>query len=102
MSDHQLPLNPATHIRQSSRQVHCLLGDVFVLMDAASGEYFELNRIGSRLWKEIAAPISIEALVNRLSADYDVDPITCNSEVLVWIGKMRRLGFIEVEDVFGD
>jgi hypothetical protein len=90
------PLDRATRIRRSAGQVHCLLGDVFVLMDSESGEYFELNRVGSRLWQEIAAPASIARLVSALLKDYLVEESVCEEQVQVWIEKMMRLGFIEL------
>lgn len=91
------PFDRATRVSQSPRQVHCLLGDAFVLMDTRSGEYFELNRVGSRLWREVAAPVSIGTLVNLLLGEYDVDAATCESEVQAWVRKMQNLGFLDVE-----
>lgn len=96
MTDAQPDLAPTTCVRQSGRQVHCRLGDVFVLMDTSTGEYFELNGAGSRLWEEVSSPVSVASLVAVLLRGYDVDPQTCETAVREWIGKMRSLGFLEV------
>jgi hypothetical protein len=88
-------LELSQRVRQSSRQAHCLLGEVFVLMDSVSGEYFELNRVGSQLWRKAASPTSIAILVSDMVRDYEVDASTCEAQVQAWIEKMVSLGFLE-------
>jgi hypothetical protein len=89
------PLDLATRVQRSSQQVHCQVGDLIVLMKTEGGDYFELNRVGTRIWRELETPSSIAALVERILPDFDVDQQTCETQVLQWMDKMRGLGFVE-------
>lgn len=87
-----------TRVRRSDRQVHCTVGDVIVLMKIDGGEYFELNRVGTRIWQELESPISVATVVERLLPAFDVDQPTCETQVLAWAEKMCGLGFIEINE----
>lgn len=100
-SDDSRPLDTMCRVQRSPKQVHCQLDDVFVLMAVDTGEYFELNRVGSRIWQELSGSIAIHELVDRLQASFEVDRPTCEAQVLAWVEKMRRLGLLDVTRVQG-
>jgi hypothetical protein len=92
------PLPPSSIIQRTSRPVHCDLEGLVVLMDVESGEYFELNHSGTRLWEALETPATVESVVERMMTRYDVDRVTCETEVRAWVDAMRRLGFVAAQD----
>ena len=53
-----------------------------VLLNLASGVYFGLDPVGTRIWALIVEGRSPADIVRALTAEYDVDAKTC--EVDVW------------------
>ncbi|HVX40655.1 MAG TPA: PqqD family peptide modification chaperone [Gemmatimonadaceae bacterium] len=96
MPNESRPLEMTCLVRHSAKQVHCQIDDAYVLMDVESGEYFELNRVGGRIWREASSEIAIGDLIDRLYRAFEVERATCESQVLSWIEKMRDLGLVEV------
>jgi len=86
---------PDNHVRRIDEQVHCAIEGNVVVMTLADGAYFELNPVGARIWDEIAEPVRVSDLVNRLVDDYDVDAETCRSEVTEWLTRMHELGLVQ-------
>lgn len=96
MSNESRPIDGTCTVQRSANQVHCQLDDQFVLMAVDSGEYFELNRVGSRIWQEMSTRISVQELVDRLERAFEIDRPTCETEVISWLEKMQRLGLLDV------
>jgi hypothetical protein len=94
MSPNEL-FDPKAVVRRIDEQVHCALEGSVVVMTLADGKYFELNPIAARIWDELAEPIAISELIDRLLRDYDVDADTCQREVNAWLGEMRTLGLLD-------
>jgi coenzyme PQQ synthesis protein D (PqqD) len=92
------PLTPTSRIQHSDRHVHCLLDGVVIIMAVDSGDYFELNEVGSRLWRDLEEPVSIRDLVDRMVAEYDVDRDGCESDVRAWVARLLELGFVRILD----
>src|SRR5690348_9690456 len=96
MSNESRPIDGTCMVQRSAKQVHCQLDDQFVLMAVDTGEYFELNRVGSRIWQEMSTSIPVHVLVDRLEREFEIDRPTCEAEVISWIEKMQRLGLLDV------
>lgn len=67
-----------------------------VMMDIASGQYYGLNDVGSRLWQEMATPTAVESLCRRLEADYDASPAVIQQGVLRFLGAMLEKHLVRV------
>lgn len=93
------PLTPGTRVSRSPQQVHCGVGDVIVLMSVGDGKYFELNQVGTRIWQLLEQPASIADLVDQLLREFDVARSPCEADVIAWVGRMRDLGFVNIDDV---
>lgn len=96
MSAGETPIDRTSLVRRKSKQVHCYLGELAVLMDVESGEYFEVNAVGTAVWRQLEQPMSVEELIQRLLAGFDVEASTCERDVCAWLEKMRELGFVAV------
>lgn len=62
--------------------------DEMAIMSIDQGAYYGLNEIATRIWEMLIEPRSLDAICQRLLQDYDVDPATCEREVLACLDKL--------------
>jgi hypothetical protein len=65
-----------------------------VLMDVATGDCFELNRIGTEIWKRVTEGKSREAIVAALASEYDVPGPTLEADVGTLLRDLSRHGLL--------
>ena len=56
-----------------------------VIMSTETGNYHVINETGRRIWELLEQPMTIAEVCSTISEDYDVDPNTCQNEVLKFI-----------------
>ena len=71
------------------------LGDTVVMLDAGSGIYYDLDRVGARIWALLEEPSSATRLSGVLAAEYDVTADVCRRDVLEFLERACELGIIE-------
>ena len=52
-----------------------------VLMNTATGDYFGINAVGTKIWNLLAQPVSTDFLVESLVETYDITTEQCRIEV---------------------
>ena len=52
-----------------------------VLMNTATGDYFGINAVGTKIWNLLAQPVSSDTLVESLIGTYDISSEQCRIEV---------------------
>ena len=52
-----------------------------VLMNTATGDYFGINAVGTKIWNLLAQPVSTDSLVESLVGTYDISIEQCGVEV---------------------
>jgi hypothetical protein len=77
-------------------QVSTALGAETVILDFNKGSYFGLNEVGTTIWSRLNQPQSVRELCNAVLAEYEVDPDTCQRDVLMLLEELRKKGLIEV------
>jgi hypothetical protein len=90
------PLDASTRLQRTKDEVHTVLDGSVIVMTLADGHYFELNPVGARIWDELQEPTALPALVEALTAEYDIEPAACRAEVEVWLARMQELGLVFV------
>lgn len=68
-----------------------------VMMDVDSGSYFNLDAIGSDIWRRLEQPVTVADLCDGLAADYAADLETIRRDVLALLGQMTEKGLVTVE-----
>ncbi len=68
-----------------------------VLMSPASGEYYAMDRIGSRVWKLVLAPRSLESVCRALCAEYDALPGDVERDVLAFAAELLQKRLLRIE-----
>ena len=72
-------------------------GDV-VILGLKDGVYYELNEVGTCIWRLIQQPCSVQSVVDTLLADYDVPARQCLVDVLALAEDMVERGLVEIHD----
>ena len=67
-----------------------------VALDIDRGTYYSLNTVGSHIWKSIVEPSRVGDMCSRLVSQFDVDPATCERDVLALLEELRGENLIEV------
>ena len=70
------------------------INDGAILMDMASGECFELNRLGAEVWARLGKGESATELVANVAASYGVPAATVQSDVLALLEVLKQNGLL--------
>ena len=54
-----------------------------------------LNEVGAFLWKILEQPSSKEALLEKLTAEYDVDSETASKDIDAFLTKLREANLLD-------
>lgn len=65
-----------------------------VMMSIQHGEYLGLNRVASRVWELLAEPSSVDTLVARICAEFEVDPATCAFDLQAFTQELLDNGLV--------
>ena len=90
-----LELNAAL-VRRAPDQIACDMGGEVVILDLKSGTYYGLDVVAARIWALIEQPLSIVAIRQAITAEYDVDAATCERDVMTFLNQMRDAGLVEI------
>ena len=61
-----------------------------VMLSIHNGKYYNLGEIGGVIWGLLDQPKSIKELVDCLTAEYDVSPEDCESQVQTFLDMLKR------------
>ncbi|MCL7746089.1 lasso peptide biosynthesis PqqD family chaperone [Halalkalibacter alkaliphilus] len=68
-----------------------------VMLSIHNGKYYNLGDIGGEIWDSIKEPITIEGLVTKLQAQYDVGKAECEEHVITFLSQLIDEGLVHVE-----
>ena len=71
--------------------------DGFVLLNAANGEYYGLNELGSRIWELLQSGQSAVELTATLRQEYDVSEQQLSQDVGKFLEVLQAKGLVEVQ-----
>lgn len=67
-----------------------------VLLDLATGMYFGLNEVGTRLWTLLAEDDSLEKATAALQCEFDVVPEVLQADVNQLLREMQGKGLVQI------
>jgi hypothetical protein len=91
-----LPISLETVVAQVRGQLSCTLASETVLMSIETGQYYYLNKVGSRIWDLLATPHCVADLCITLLATYEVERSQCEHEGLAFLDNMYTDKLIQV------
>jgi hypothetical protein len=59
-----------------------------VMMNVTTGKYASLNETGKVIWLMLEEPRPLQAILNGIAANYNVEPGQCEADVIPFIEKM--------------
>ncbi len=84
-------------IVRSSKPVETTVGSEVVLMTLDTGECLGLGETGSDVWRLLATPTHLDALVASLSETYSAAPGVIEQDVVELLEQMLDRGLIELQ-----
>jgi hypothetical protein len=76
-------------------QIGCNLGEEEIILDLASGVYYGLNNVGSRIWELVQKPITVGEIVDTVLSEYDAEPTDCAKDIRNFLAEMAERGLLE-------
>jgi hypothetical protein len=83
-------------VRNSGVLQVSLSDDSVVLLGPDGLKYFALGDTGSRIWKALETPVSLQAVVNALTGEFDVDEAICMAETRTFVEELLSHSFASV------
>lgn len=65
-----------------------------VMMDIMTGKYYNLGEVGGRIWELLEEPATLAALVQKLTAEYDVSAEQCRADILPFLNTLLERGLL--------
>ena len=80
----------------SDRVVAAELDGEAVLLDVSSGLYYGLDEVGCRIWMLLNEAPGLEAIVSRLTDEYEAAPDDLQRDVAAFIDALVARGLVRV------
>lgn len=97
MSQRQLTLE--SRVKQNPAVLSAEVGEAIVLLHADKNAYYDTESVGARVWSALAEPTAIADVCRRLEEEYDVDPASCQQDVLAFLEDALNEGVIIIDRV---
>lgn len=68
-----------------------------VMMNLDKGQYFMMNKVGSRIWEIIEQPVKVNDVISTLLSEYEVEAETCKSTVMEFLYKLNKADLIKIQ-----
>lgn len=89
--------SPETVFRKTAELLESDVGEEIVALDVNQGQCYGLNAVGSRVWRLLDTPMSIQDICSTLQDEYEVEPEVCHAEVSRLLADLQSEGLVEVQ-----
>jgi hypothetical protein len=93
-----MPLTLTDVVSSCKQNIVSDMGGEKVMLNIKNGNYYNLGQIGGRIWDCIHDPVSVGALVDRLTEEFDVDDSACAEQVFSFLEQLRGEGLLLVNE----
>ena len=90
--------NPTTVFRKNAELLESDVDEEVVALDVNRGQCYGLNAVGSRVWRLLDTPRSLEDICSLLQEEYEVEPEACQAEVARLMEDLQSEGLVEIEN----
>lgn len=73
-------------------------GDDLLMMNVTLGRYFNLNPVGARVWALLEKPLTLQALADKLTEEYEVSEPVLFEELQAFLQILLQRELIVVND----
>ena len=85
-------------VTASKEQISSEIVGEAVILNLKSGVYYGLNEVGNRTWNLIQKPETVKGIKNTLLEEYDVEPESCEQDLLALLQELEAVGLIDVRN----
>jgi len=89
--------SPETVFRKNADLLESDVDEEIVALDVDRGTCYGLNSVGSRVWRMLDAPMSLQEICSTLQSEYEVEPDLCRDEVGRLLADLQSEGLVEVQ-----
>lgn len=68
-----------------------------VMLSIENGKYYNLGRIGGRIWELVSSPVTISNMVDQLVLEYEIEPELCEQQVRLFLKQLATEGLVQVD-----
>lgn len=68
-----------------------------IILNLATGIYFGLDTVGTRMWTLLAESASVQRVVDTICEEYDVEPDTAERDVLDLLNQLIEKGLVQLQ-----
>ena len=76
-----------------------IAGETILIPSGSAAKKFNglvtVNELGGFIWNVLAEDVTIEQIVNRITAEYEVDAETARIDALEFLDELRQVGALE-------
>lgn len=88
-------------VTQDREPITALVDDEVVMLSARAESYFGLDRVGSDIWNMMEQPVRVSDICAQLVEHFEVEPQTCEQDVLKFLDELFDCGLIKLADQGG-
>jgi hypothetical protein len=88
------PIGDDSRIVRVESVVAAEIDDEVVILNIESGYFYQLNRVGARIWNALETPATLGLLSARMQNMFDVTAETCRNDVVEFVQQMRASGIV--------
>lgn len=90
----QTTITADTVVRRASDLSFSSADEKTILLNMAKNRFHGMNKVGSRIWELLAAPLQVSELCDRLQTEFEVAPEECLADVVSFLASMQADGLI--------
>ncbi len=91
------PISAATVVAHAEGVIDGEMDGEVVLMSVANGEYYAMDGVGSRVWKLVATPRSVESVCLALRREFHAGPGELEGDVTAFVTDLVGRRLLRVE-----
>jgi hypothetical protein len=92
-------ISPNSVVQRATRILFSRVDDQMLAVDAEEGECYSLNETASAVWTMLERPVTVNVIVEKLCADYAVDPATCTADLVELLEALCDAKLVKADDV---
>jgi hypothetical protein len=92
----RLDVSLGSTVAVAREQISSELAGEVVILNLKAGVYHGLDRTGARVWQLVQQPRRVAEIRDALLAEYDVEPQTCERDLLQFLADMAGQGLLDV------
>ena len=89
-------LNLDSVVQRNPEMVSADMDGETVMMSIENSAYYGLNAVGSDLWDAMENPVSISALCDRVTDNFDIDLTSCKTDVMELLTDLRQRNLVQL------